>query len=229
MTHRRRFLSDSLGLGLAACLPTRLDGFSAVPAKPAFPLSPSRTVVLPRRLGRGLSQARRVIDRKVEELAEMDLYRLPEAKVQALLQVAGAVTDHYGIGDRLDAWAGRIPVQEAFSSQSCGGLGVLSHWQPRDPVAGVGSPVDWWLFLSPEPIEWGSLDEVPIHALVAHVSPGDYVGQLTAMLGFWSDAWHLARGCGESDFWPGLARLKPVEAARIMNGRYASIHGGPRP
>jgi hypothetical protein len=223
MTHRRRFLSHSLGLGLAACLPTRFDGFSAVPAEPGFPFSPSRIVVLPRRLGRGLSQARRVIERKVEELAGMDLYRLPEAKVQALLQVAGAVTDHYGIGDRLETWAERIPVQEAFSSQSGGHLGLLSHWQPREPVAGVGAPVDWWLFLSPEPIEWGSLDEVPIHALIAHVAPDDYVSQLTAMLGFWSDACHLARSCGESDFWPRLARLKPVEVARIINGRYASI------
>jgi hypothetical protein len=229
MTHRRRFLSHSLGLGLAACLPTRFDGFSAVPAEPGFPFSPSRTVVLPRRLGRGLSQARRVIDRKVEELAGMDLWRLPGPKVQALLQVAGAVTDHYGIGDRLDAWAGRIPVQEAFTSQSCGHLGVLSHWQPREPVAGVGSPVDWWLFVWHEPIGWGNFDEVPIHALIAHVAPDDYVGQLTAMLGFWSDAAHLARSGGESDFWPGLARLKPVEVARIMNRRYASIHGDPKP
>jgi hypothetical protein len=223
MTHRRRFLSDSLGLGLAAYLPSHFDGRSTAKAEPGFPFSPSRTVVLPRRPGRGLSQARRVIERKVEELAGMDLWRLPESKVQALLQVAGAVTDHYGIGDRLDAWAERIPVQEAFTSQSCGNLGVLSHWQPREPVAGVGSPVDWWLFLSPEPIEWGSLDEVPIHTLIAHVSPTDYQGQLAAMYGAWGDAWNLLQSCGKSDFWPRLACLNPVEAARILNGKYASI------
>jgi hypothetical protein len=229
MIHRRQFLSNSLGLGLAACLPFHLDGYSTAGTESGFPFSPSRTVVLPRRLGRGLSQARRVIDRKVEELARMDLYRLPEAKVQALLQVAGAVTDHYGIGDRLESWLERIPVQEAFSSYSSGNLGLLSHWQPREPVAGVGSPVDWWVFVSHEPIEWGCLDKAPIHAQIAHVSPDDYVSQLTAMLGFWSDACHLARSCGESDFWPGLARLKPVEVARIMNRRYASIHGDPKP
>ena len=223
MTHRRQFLSNSLGLGLAACLPFDLDGCSPAGAGSGFPFSPSRTVFLPRQLGRKHLPARRVIEAKVEELAGMDLYRLPEAKVQALLQVAGAVTDHYGIGDRLDAWAERIPVQEAFSSYSGGNLGLLSHWQPREPVAGVGAPVDWWLFLSQEPIEWGCIDKAPIHALIAHVSPDDYVSQLTAMLGFWSDAAHLARSCGESDFWPRLARLDPVAAARILNDRFASI------
>jgi hypothetical protein len=216
--HRREFLRESLSLGLAASLPFDLAGRSRV--EPGFPFSPSRIVYLPRRLGRKHWQARAVIEQKVDELAGMDLHRLPESKVEALLQVAVAVTDHYGIGDRLDDWAERIPVQEAFTSRSSGNMGLLTHWQPRDPVAGVGSPVDWWLFLSPEPIEWGSLDEVPIHALIAHVARNDYWSQLNAMLGFWSDACHLARSCGESDFWPKLSRLKLVEVVRIMNGRY---------
>jgi hypothetical protein len=99
-------------------------------------------------------------------------------------------------------------------------MGVLTQWQPRDPVAGVGSPVDWWLFLSPKLIEWGSLDDVPIHALIAHVSRTDYWSRLTAMLGYWSDASYLARICDESDFWPRLARLNPVEVVKIMNSRY---------
>jgi hypothetical protein len=215
---RREFLRESLSLGIAACLPFELDHRSR--DEIGFPFSPSRIVVLPRRLGRGHSQPRRVIERKVNELAEMDLWRLPESKVKALLQVAVAVTDHYGIGDRLDAWAERIPIQEAFTSQSFGAMGVLSHWQPRDPVAGVGSPVDWWLFLSPEPIGWGSLDEVPIHALIAHVAPDDHLGHLTTMGRYWSDAWNLLRSCGSSDFWPQLARRNPVEAAKIMNARY---------
>jgi hypothetical protein len=228
MIHRRQFLSNSLGLGLAASLPFHLDDFSTAGAESGFPFSPSRTVLLPRRLGRRHLPARRVIEAKVEELAGMELYRLPEAKVEALLQVARAVTDYYGIGERLELWAERIPIQEAFSSQSCGTLGVLSHWQPRESVAGVGAPVDWWLFLYPEPIEWGSLDEVPIHALIAHVAPDDYVLRLSTMLGFWSDAFDLIGSCGKTDFWPRLARLDPVEAARILNDRFASIPKGPR-
>jgi hypothetical protein len=216
--HRREFLRESLSLGLAASLPFDLAGRSR--GETGFPFSPSRIVYLPRRLGRSHWQARRVIERKVDELAGLDLHRLPESKVDALLQVAVAVTDHYEIGDRLDAWAERIPVQEAFASQSFGTMGVLSHWQPRESVAGVGSPVDWWLFLSPQPIGWASLDDVPIHALIAHVASTDYWGQLTAMLGYWSDAWNLLRSCGSTDFWPRLARLNATEAARIMNRRY---------
>jgi hypothetical protein len=228
MIQRRQFLSNSLGLGLSASLPFNLDGFSTAGAESGFPFSPSRTVVLPRRLGRRHLPARRVIERKVEELAGMELYRLPEAKVEALLQVAGAVTEYYGIGERLELWAERIPIQEAFSSQSCGTLGVLSYWQPREPVASTGSPLDWWLFLSPEPIGWGSLDGIPVHALVAHVSRTDYVSQLNVMHRVWGSAWDLILSCGKTDFWPRLARLDPVEAARILNDRFASIPKGPR-
>jgi hypothetical protein len=216
--HRREFLRESLSLGLAATLPFDLAGRSRV--EPGFPFAPSRIVYLPRRLGRRHRQAREVIEKKVEELAGLDLHRLPESKVDALLQVAGAVTDYYGIGDRLDEWAERIPVQEAFTSQSFGTMGVLSHWQPREPVAQVGSPVDWWLFLSPEPIGWASLSGVPIHALITHVVPEDYLDHLTSMRGYWSDAWNLLRSCGSTDFWPRLARLNATEAARIMNSRY---------
>jgi hypothetical protein len=216
--HRREFLRESLSLGLAASLPFDLAGRSR--DEPGFPFSSSRIVYLPRRLGRRHWQARWVIERKVDELAGMDLYRLPESKVDALLQVAVAVTEHYGIGDRLDSWAERIPVQEAFTSQSFGTMGVLTQWQPREPVAGVGSPVDWWLFLSPEPIGWASLSGVPIHALITHVVPEDYLDHLTSMRGYWSDAWNLLRSCGSTDFWPQLARLNPADAARIMNSRY---------
>jgi hypothetical protein len=216
--NRREFLRESLSLGLAASLPFDLAGRSR--DESGFPFSPSRIVYLPHRLGRRHWQARRVIERKVDELAGMDLHRLPAPKVEALLEVAVVVADYYGIGDRLDAWAERIPVQESFTSQTCGNMGLLTHWQPRDPVARVRSPVDWWLFLSPKPIEWGSLDDVPIHALIAHVSRTDYWSRLTAMLGYWSDASYLARICDESDFWPRLARLNPVEVVKIINGRY---------
>ena len=228
MTHRRRFLSDSLGLGLAACLPPDRRGDATWRAGAGTPFSPARTVVLPRRLGRRHLPARRAIERKVEELAAMDLFRLPGPKVEALLQVADAVTEYYGIGDRLEAWAERIPVQEAFSPQSGAHVGVLSYWQPWEPVSGAGSPVDWWLFLSPEPIEWDSLDDLPIHAVVAHVSPINYHDRMGTMLRAWSAAWRLVKEVGETEVWPRLARMEALDAVRLLNEAYASIPEGDR-
>jgi hypothetical protein len=136
----------------------------------------------------------------------MDLRRLPEPKVEALLQVADAVTEYYGIGDRLEVWADRIPVQESFAAQSAEHAGVLSYWQPAEPVPGAGSPVDWVLFLSPEPIDWGSLDDLPIFALVAHVSPINLHHQNGEMYDAWEDAWKLMRMVAQTDPWPRLAR-----------------------
>jgi hypothetical protein len=169
-----------------------------------------------------------VIERKVEELAGMDLRRLPGPKVDALLQVAVAVTDHYGIGDHLEAWADRIPVQEAFCAQSEGHAGILSRWQPSDPVPGAGSPTDWWLFLSPEPIEWDSLDDLPVHAVIAHVSNIDFNEQRRTMSRASRAAWRILREVGETGVWPRLARREPLDAVRLLNAAYASIPEGDR-
>ena len=218
--NRRRLLATATSFAIGASLAR--TGLARRPswADDGHPFSPARTVVLPRRLGRRHRAARRTIERKVDELAGMDLWRLPEPKVEALLQVADAVTEYYGIGDRLEAWADRIPVQESFAAQSGEHAGVLSYWQPAEPVPGAGSPVDWWLFLSPEPIDWGSLDDLPIFALVGHVSPINFHDQMGEMYDAWSDAWKLLRLVAETDSWPRLARRGPLDVIRRLNGLY---------
>jgi hypothetical protein len=223
MTHRRRFLSHSLSLGLSTCLPWDCLRYSTGWAEAGTPFSPARTVVLPRRLRRRHLPARRAIGRKVEELAGMDLWRLPEPKIEALLQVADAVTGYYGVGDRLEAWAERIPIQEAFMPQSAEHSGFLSYWQPLESVPRARYPLDWWLFLSPAPIEWGSLDDLPIHALVAHVSPANYQLQMVTMYRAWGDACRLLRDFGESEGWPKLSRMEPFDVVHRMNRAYTSI------
>ena len=223
--NRRRLLATATSFALGASLAR--TGLARRPSRAddGHPFSPARTVVLPRRLGRRHRAARRTIERKVEELAEMDLLRLPEPKVEALLQVADAVTEYYGIGDRLEAWADRIPVQESFLPQSAGHAGMLSHWQPAGPVPAAGSPMDWWLFLSPEPIDWGSLDDLPIFALVAHVSPINFHGQTGEMYDAWSDARKLLSTVAETDPWPRLARRGSRDVIRRLNGLYDRSRG----
>jgi hypothetical protein len=218
--NRRQLLATATSFALGASLPR--TGLARRPnwADDGHPFSPARTVVLPRRLGRRHAPARMAIDRKIEELAAMNLWRLPEPKVETLLQVADAVTQYYGIGDRLEAWADRIPVQESFAPQSYNHAGMLSYWQPAEPVPGAGAPLDWWLFLSPKPIEWGSLDDLPIFALVAHVSPSDSYAQRGKMHVAWGHGWKLLGIVAESDPWPRLARRGPLEVIRRLNGLY---------
>ena len=219
-TGRRRFLAMTLGLGLGAPLirsiPVRQAGRSRAP-EVHLPFSPVRTVVLPRRLGRPHVPARRVIERRVEELAAMDLFRLPEPKIDALLQVAAAVTSHYGLADRLPIWAERVPVQEAFTPGSYQHAGLLTHWQPREPVPGARDRMDWWLFLSPRPIDWGSLDDLPVHALIAHVAPEDY-SRRREMWQTWKQASDLIGLVADSDLpWPAVSRMRPAAAVRHLN------------
>lgn len=88
--------------------------------------------------------------------------------------------------------------------------------------------MDWWLFLSPEPIEWGSLDDLPIHALVAHVSPINFHERTSTMLRAWSAAWRLLKEVSETEVWPRLSRLQSLEVVRLLNEAYESIPEGDR-
>src|SRR5262245_20096235 len=128
--NRRRLLATATSFALGASLARTSLARRPSWAADGHPFSPARTVGLPRRLGRRHRAARRAIERRVDELAADGLLRLPASKTDALLQVADAVTEYYGIGDRLEAWADHIPVQESFLPQSAGHAGMLSHWQP---------------------------------------------------------------------------------------------------
>jgi hypothetical protein len=218
--NRRRLLATATSFAIGASLAR--TGLARRPswADDGHPFSPARTVVLPHRLGRRHQPARRTIERNVEEVAGKGLWRLPAPKTDTLLQVADAVTEYYGIGDRVEAWADRIPVQESFAAQSGEHAGMLNYWQPTEPVPGAGWPVDWWLFFSLEPIEWGSLDDLPIFALIAHVSPINFHHQMGETYDAWSDAWKLLRLVAETDSWPRLARRGPLDVIRRLNGLY---------
>jgi len=216
--NRRRLLATATGFALGASLAR--TGLARWPswADDGYPFSPDRTVVLPRRLGRRHRAARRAIERRVEELAADGLLRLPASKTDALLQVADAVTSHYGLADRLPIWAERVPVQVAFTPGSYQYAGYLNHWQPWEPVSVARDPVDWWLFLSPRPIDWGSEDDLHLHALIAHVAPEDYRQQMSAMLQAWEQASGLIRLVADSDLpWPAVSRMRPTAAVRHLN------------
>src|SRR4051794_24842387 len=106
---RRRLFATTASFALGASITNTGRACGRVQESASDPFSLARTVVLPRRLGRGSFPARQAIERKAEELAGMDLFRLPQPKVEALLGVADAVTGYYGIGDQLEAWAQRTP------------------------------------------------------------------------------------------------------------------------
>ncbi|QDV37570.1 hypothetical protein [Tautonia plasticadhaerens] len=220
---RRGFLGSALGVGLGASLgfpgPLRVVGEDKAP----HPFSPERTVVLPRRLGREHLQVRRAIGRRIEKLDVHGLWRLPGPKVEALLQVADAISERHGVGHRLGEWAARLASQQSIMPEGFAGLGVLGYWQALGPVPGADSPLDWWLFLSPEPIEWGGMDGVSVHVLVGHVSPVTSFRWMDMMHRAWSDTWHLHASLGGPEGWARLARLEPREAVWRLNRAFASI------
>ena len=126
----------------------------------------------------------------------------------------------HGVGHRLGEWAARLASQQSIMPEGFAGLGVLGYWQAPGPVPGAASPLDWWLFLSPEPIEWGGMDGVSVHVLVGHVSPVTSFRWMDMMHRAWSDTWHLSASQDSGD-WAGLAGLEPREAVTHLNRAFA--------
>ena len=84
------------------------------------------------------------------------------------------MTDHYGVRPNSrhgsSAWWGGTAREHGIC-----GSGLAHQYQHGLADIPVDCPpVDWWLFLFPEGIEWCSLDEQKVHALICHVARDRY-------------------------------------------------------
>jgi hypothetical protein len=81
----------------------------------------------------------------------------------------------------------------------------------------VSDPVDWWLFLFPNGIEWDSLDDEPVYGMIGHVFLPNHVEMAALKL----KAYQLTSGIGRevmsSGGWRAIARLDGEVAARKVN------------
>ena len=76
-------------------------------------------------------------------------------------------------------------------------------------------PVDWWLFLFPDGIDWAALDEEPVHALIGHVGRRPYREDLGGlMLNVWSLTSAIVMAVGDAR---PVSRMGRVDAARYLN------------
>jgi hypothetical protein len=76
-------------------------------------------------------------------------------------------------------------------------------------------PVDWWLFLFPDGIDWQGMNTDPVHALIGHVGRVPW-GQSGS--GFMLRVWCLASALGGAvDDWRRVSRMGRIGAARHLN------------
>jgi hypothetical protein len=90
----------------------------------------------------------------------------------------------------------------------------LPRFQNRVEIAVDCPPVDWWLFLFPGGIDWASLAEEPVHALIRHVGRRPYSTHPGLMLDAWCLTSAIMRVVGDARL---VSRMGRVAAARHLN------------
>jgi hypothetical protein len=211
------------------------------------PFSPERIVVTPtgtdclsryrdgyygNRCGRWL---RRRIDERIEEMIEdsnrgepgYDFHDwLPDSKRESIFRIMDAMTDHYEVRSRFEAWAVGLVGRELLGSTASRGCGLAHQFQygGEDKIPVDCPPMDWWLFLFPDGIDWAAWDEKKIYAVIAHVGEGgDYARLSCGMLPTYAltqSVWWTV------DDWSQVARMGPIEAAWHLNLITANLLDG---
>jgi hypothetical protein len=168
---------------------------------------------------------RRRIDGRIGEMIEDDKRRypdydppggwLPDAKRESIFWIMDAMTDHYRVRSQFEPWVVGLVGRELLGSTAMGRYGLAHQFQHGDSEIPVDCPpVDWWLFLYPDGLDWSSLDEQEIYAVIAHVGRNrPYASNSCCMLRVWC----LTGSLGREVEWAGVARMGRIEAARYLN------------
>ena len=112
------------------------------------------------------------------------------------------VTSHYHAPDLFPRWASGLAWREALGSTGSGnGFALLHQFQDDGEVQLRNAPVDWWLFLFPDGVDWDALDGKHVHGMIGHVFPPGHarlaglklrVYEFTSRVGL-----EVARGTGQ--------------------------------
>jgi hypothetical protein len=184
------------------------------------PITPERVVTVTDRGGYGwYSRDRQRKARLQERLIHL---QLPARKLDLILRLMHVITDHYRAPYLFEPWATGLAKREALGSTGLGyGFGLLHQYQDKSDVGLVNPPVDWWLVLFPEGVDWGSFDEQLSYSMIGHVFP-PYHARLPALKLM---AYELSSRVGlavmklgeKPTAWRQIAAMDRITAARTVN------------
>jgi hypothetical protein len=187
------------------------------------PFAPERIAVLPsgerlrHPMHRSLDVRCRIEDRIAEYRAGFahGAASLPPEKLESYFWVMDRLTSHYRIPEVFEDWVVGLAMRESLGSTALGGhWGVVHQYQGRHVAPVDCPPVDWWLFLFPGGIDWDSLDEEPVHALIGHVGRRAYGEGAGLMLNAWCLMSAIMRAVDDAR---PVSRMGRVAAACHLN------------
>ena len=89
----------------------------------------------------------------------------------AIFAIVDLMTGHYRVPHLYEGWVVELAFLETLIPTESGDhLGILPRFQNPCAVAVDSPPVDWWLFVFPDGVDWGSPDGGRVHALLGHVT-----------------------------------------------------------
>jgi hypothetical protein len=186
------------------------------------PFHPQRIAILPsgdrlryrNRCGR---QLRKKLDEAIE-LKQREFHGgphfLPWEKVESTFWIMDLMSGHYRVPEMFEGWVMGLVGRESLASSSFGcHCGLVHQFQQREEIRVDNPPVDWWLFLFPDGIDWEHLGGEAVHALIGHISRFSYyTGNVETMLRVWG----LTCSLGGED-WRTISRMGRIDAARHLN------------
>jgi hypothetical protein len=187
------------------------------------PFAPGRIAVLPSRPALRYpghwtrDSLRRIAGRIARYRAELgrESADLPREKFASFFRVMDLIARHYRIPEVFEDWVVGPAARESLGSSAFGGhWGLIHQFQLAHEAPVDCPPVDWWLFLFPDGIDWASLAEEPVHALIGHVGRGPYLAESDLMYGAWGLTSAIMRAVDDAR---PVARIGRVGAARHLN------------
>jgi hypothetical protein len=188
------------------------------------PISPERVIIITEKgrdgwLGRDQAREGRLLER-----SQVQQLELSASKCRIALRLIHVLTDFYGATHLYESWAMRLMRREALGSTGVGsGFSLLHQFQDCSAIRLANAPVDWWLFLFPDGVDWGAFDAQPVYAMLSHVFPpralpglAIRVYHLTSLV-----TWELRGDQKNTTASQRLARLDRSAAAREVNGAIA--------
>jgi hypothetical protein len=149
--------------------------------------------------------------------------QLSTDKIAWIARLSRVLADHYRIP--VERWAVGMARRESLGSTGLGyGAGLLHQFQDfhhqSQACRLANAPVDWWLFLFPEGIDWDAFDGPPVFGMIGHVFASLQPGlQLPAYVLTTQAARAVAWTGQEMDrtAWERLSRLDRISAPRRVN------------
>ena len=147
---------------------------------------------------------------------------ISDAKIDVLLKLVNVLAPFYS-QEYFEDWARRLILRENLSSTGLGGhWGLFHQFQlPEKIIETENKEADWWVFLSPEGVEFDAMDNEPVHVIFGFVMSKPDWGRKLEMKLLQDLSEKILSGIEDPDeYWKSLSIKEPSDVTCELNRNY---------